>query len=267
MEQSQIKATRSKGIIDVPQGFTSSFTATAGYEVHSLISHPVEMLPKIVMIHGALASRRYLIPTAKLLSQTFQVFVPEMPGHGASSRPKQALTVLEQADVMMDWFVKHQLENVHVFANSYGCQVAAQLTAKHPQLVDKLILTGPTCDRSAPTILEQAYRLWLDGFHEPKGAGNQLMADLTDMSVPIAFQTADRMVSDDIRPKLAQISLPTLLARGSFDTICPQNWMEELAGQLKNVRVETIENAPHCVNYAAADKLTALIKNFVSTKP
>jgi pimeloyl-ACP methyl ester carboxylesterase len=207
------------------------------------------------------------MPTAKILSQTFQVFVPEMPGHGASSRPKQALTVLQQADVLMDWFTKHQLDNVFLFANSYGCQVAAQLTAKYPQLVNKLILTGPTCDRSASTTVEQAYRLWLDGFHEPKGAGNQLIADLTDMSVPIALQTADQMVSDDIRPKLAQISHPTLVARGSFDTICPQNWLEEVAGQLKNAQIETLENAPHCVNYAAADKLTALIKSFVSQLP
>lgn len=264
IEASQTKAARSKEIIEVPPGFTSSFTPTAGYDVHSLTSHPAETLSRIVLIHGALASRRYLMPTAKLLSQSFQVFIPEMPGHGASSRPNQALTVLEQADVLMEWFAQHKLENVYVFANSYGCQVAAQLTAKYPRLVDRLILTGPTCDRSAPTTMEQAYRLWLDGFHEPKGASHQLIADLSDMSIPIAFQTAERMVSDDIRPKLTQIKCPTLVARGSFDTICPQNWLEEIARQLKKVRVETIQNAPHCVNYASANKLTALIKSFIA---
>jgi pimeloyl-ACP methyl ester carboxylesterase len=264
IEASQKLAARSDVKIDVPPGFTSSFTSTAGYEVHSLISHAAENRPKIVMIHGALASRRYLLPTAKLLAKDFQVYVPEMPGHGASSRPKQALTVLEQAGVLMEWFVQHELENVYVFANSYGCQVAAQLAAIYPQLVDRLILTGPTCDRAAPTIMEQAYRLWLDGFHEPKGAGHQLIADLTDMSVRIAFQTAERMVSDDIRPKLAQITCLTLVLRGTRDTIAPQNWLEEIASRLTKVRVETIENAPHCVNYAAAGKLTELITSFIA---
>lgn len=217
------------------------------------------------MIHGALASRRYLIPTAKLMAPEFQVYIPEMPGHGASSRPAQALTVQQQAEVLMEWFVQHKLENVYLFANSYGCQVAAQLTAKYPHLVEKLILTGPTCDRSAPTRIEQGYRLWLDGFHEPKGAGHQLIADLKDMSIHIALQTAERMVSDDIRPKLEQISCPTFALRGSHDTIAPQAWLEEIASKLSNVRLAVIEGAPHCVNYAAAPSLTKLIKSFLAS--
>ncbi|MFX9973350.1 alpha/beta hydrolase, partial [Acinetobacter baumannii] len=75
----------------------------------------------------------------------------------------------EQADVLAEWFSKNGIAKAHVFANSYGCQVAAQLTATYPHLVDRLILSGPTTDPQAKSVVHQGWRLYLDGFYEPKG--------------------------------------------------------------------------------------------------
>jgi 2-hydroxy-6-oxonona-2,4-dienedioate hydrolase len=260
--------------VNIPHGFVSTFTQVLGHEVHALATRGVtgppgeadghcEKSTQIVMIHGALASRRYLLPTAELLAKHVQVFVPEMPGHGASSRPPKALSVEDQADVLYEWFQLNGLSRTHVFANSYGCQVAAQLTAKHPEIVDRLILSGPTSDPAAPSLIQQAYRLYIDGFSEPKGAQGQLFADLSDMSIPIAFETALRMVRDNIKPKLAMISCRTLVLRGERDTVAPQQWTEEVASCVANSRFHVIPKAPHCVNYANPSELTSIILEFL----
>jgi len=257
----------------IHEGFASTFTTVLGHEVHALVSASEGLKPKqsdnqevprqIVMIHGALASRRYLLPTAKLLAKSVQVFVPEMPGHGASSKPRHALSVEEQAEVLFEWFRLNGLTRTHMFANSYGCQVAAQLTANHPEIVRRLILTGPTIDPAARSFPQQAYRLYIDGFAEPSGGRAQLFADLSDMGVVIAFETVQRMIDDDIRPKLAKINCRALVLRGGKDPIAPQLWTEEVARRISNARFCVIPDAPHCVNYATPSQLTAIVMEFL----
>jgi 2-hydroxy-6-oxonona-2,4-dienedioate hydrolase len=256
---------------DIPAGFISTLTAVLGHQVHALVSGSQRGKPgqdqaqrQIVMIHGALASRRYLLPTAKLLADNFQVFVPEMPGHGASSRPRHALSVEDQAEVLFEWFRLNGLTQTHIFANSYGCQVVAQLTATHPEIVQRLILTGPTADPTARSIPKQMYRLYIDGFAEPSGGKAQLFADLRDMGIPIAFQTVQRMLEDDIRPRLSQIKCQTLVLRGGKDTLAPQLWTEEVARRISNSRFCVIPGAPHCVNYATPSQLTSIVMNFIN---
>jgi pimeloyl-ACP methyl ester carboxylesterase len=138
------------------------------------------------------------------------------------------------------------------------------LTANHPEIVDRLILTGPTSDPAAPNLLKQAYRLYVDGFSEPKGAQGQLFADLSDMSIPIAFETAQRMIQDDIKPKLARINCRTLVLRGEKDPIAPQPWTEEVARCVANSRFCVIPKAPHCVNYANPSELTSIVMKFIN---
>ena len=246
----------------ISPGFRSVISPIEGHEVHSFISEDDTLTP-LVLLHGALASRRYLMPTAVFLAKNFQVYVPEMPGHGASSKPAHALSVEQQADVLAAWLRAHKLESVFLFANSYGCQVSARMTAKYPELVNRFILTGPTSDRSAPTLSEQAFRLWLDGFGEPKGSQGQLFADLFDMSVSLAFETAHHMVNNDIRPNLEAIKCRTLVLRGGRDTVAPQRWTEEVAGKLAHSSLTVIEKAPHCVNYAVPEQLSKIVIDFL----
>jgi len=249
---------------NIPIGFTSTLTSTLGHQVHALESDSSNLAPKIVMIHGALASRRYLLPTATILSRSMQVFVPEMPGHGASSKPPHALSVEEQAKVLFEWLRLKGLEKTHIFANSYGCQVVAQLVASNPEIAETLILTDPTVDPEARTLIQEAYRLYIDGFSEPKGSQTQLLADLSDMGIQLAFETVQQMLADDIRPKLSKILCRTLVVRGEKDPLSPQTWVEEVTRRIANARFQVIADAPHCVNYATPSQLTSIVLEFIN---
>jgi len=144
-------------------------------------------------------------------------------------------------------------------ANSYGCQVAAQLIA---ELACNLILTDPTVDPKARTMVQEAYRLYMDGFDD--GSKGQLMADLCDMVPFIAFETVQKMIADDIRPKLAKIKCRTLVVRGEEDPIAPELWTEEVASRIPHAKIFVIPNAPHCVNYATPYQLTNIMLDFIN---
>ncbi len=247
----------------IPDGFENYITPTLGYDIHS-IEGGKGLPQKIVLIHGAWGSRRYLVPTAIELAKSMNVFVPEMPGHGSSSKPKHALTVQQQAHVLFMWFRQKGLKDVHIFGNSYGCQVAAQLVAEHPELAATLTLTDPTVDPKARSMIQTAYRLYMDGFGEPKHSQGQLWADLSDMGPVLAFETVQRMLADDIRPKLGLIKCRTLVVRGEKDPITPQSWGEEVARLIPHAEFSVIPNAPHCVNYATPVQLTNIMLNFIS---
>lgn len=247
----------------IPTGFASQFTRVNQHDLHSISGGIDSDEPPVLLLHGALASRRYLLPTARLLSEFKRVIVPEMPGHGASSNPEHALSVSDQANVLALWCRKNAIKRFDLFANSYGCQVAAHLTMEHPELVNRLALSGPTCDPSAPTLLGQAYRLYQDGKFEPPGAQRQLFEDLYDLTLPLALETCRHMIADDITNKLPFIGCPTLVLRGANDPISTQPWNKHIAEKLNNAKLAVINEAPHCVNYAAAEKLTELLMEFL----
>lgn len=215
------------------------------------------------LLHGSLASRRYFMPTAKVLANSVRVFVPELPGHGASSNPARALTALQQANVLFEWFRQNNLKRAHMVANSYGCQIAAHLATIHPEIFETLTLTGPTCDPAARTMLQQLYRLHMDGKHEPKGGFHQLIDDLSDMGPVIALETGHRLVEDDIRENLSGITCPALVLCGEYDTVAPPEWSREVASRIPGAKFCVIPNAPHCVNYATPVELSRIVLRFM----
>jgi 2-hydroxy-6-oxonona-2,4-dienedioate hydrolase len=247
---------------DLVCNFESTFTSVLGHEVHALVGGGGgEVTQSMVMIHGALASRRYLMPTACLLSKSMKVFVPEMPGHGESSKPPHALSVEQQAKVIFEWLQLNELQRIHIFANSYGCQIAAELAATHPEIVHTLTLTGAVDPEV--WVVEQAYRLYMDGFSEPRSAQAQLFADLADMGIPLALETVQAMIDNDIRTNAAKLNCRTLVIRGENDPLAPQVWTEELARRIANSKMFVIPSGPHCVNYATPEELTSIMLRFM----
>jgi len=246
-----------------PENLEHFTTSISGYEIFALRAKNGAGKKPIVMIHGAIASRRYMIPTAKLLAGNFDVVLPDLPGHGASSKPEHALTVKQHAAVLNQWIQAIGFERVNLLANSYGCQIAAQVAATYPEIVDRLILTDPTGDPSAPRLTQQFIRLTLNGFVEPLGAPLMMFKDIYDLGIRRTFETAHRMKEDDIRDSLPLVKAKTLVIRGANDFISPQEWCEEVMRLLPDAQLIVIQDAPHSVTSATPKTLTALVTEFL----
>jgi 2-hydroxy-6-oxonona-2,4-dienedioate hydrolase len=204
-----------------------------------------------------------MVPLAERLAPFCEVFAPDLPGYGKSYKPWPILTVPELADALVVWMDAERLARVHLLANSFGCQIVADLAARHPARVDRLVLQGPTTDPDARTKWQQFVRLGRNSRHEPKGLGWITFADYAAAGIRRAWATFDLVVRDRIEAKLPQVQAPTLVVRGELDPLVPQVWAERVTALLPRGELVVMPGLPHTINFGAPEALVRVVRPFL----
>jgi pimeloyl-ACP methyl ester carboxylesterase len=224
-----------------------------------------EALP-LVMVHGLGVSGRYMVPAAQRLAPRHQVFAPDLPGFGRSDKPCQDLTISELADVLTAWMPAVGIERANFLGNSLGCQVIVDLALRHPQRIHRAILIGPTVDVQGRTMLRQLGRGCRDLWHEPWSLFPILAHDYLVTGTKRMFATFRAALADPIETKFPRMLVPTLIVRGSYDTIVPQRWAEQIARLLPNGKLVVIPGATHAAHFAAPAALALIVNDFLATQ-
>jgi 2-hydroxy-6-oxonona-2,4-dienedioate hydrolase len=220
--------------------------------------------PTVVLVHGVIASSRYMLPTAIRLAPYGRVYVPDLPGYGRSGKPARALEVPELADSLVTWLRRLHLERATFVGNSFGCQVVADLAARHPACVDRVVLFGPTVDPSARGMLHLGLRLLRDAPRERLSLLPIQGRDLLRLGPARAYGAVQAMLRDHIEDKLPFVRAPTLVVRGGRDPLVSQRWVEEMVRLLPAGSQVTIPDAPHAANYSAPTRLVEVIAPFIA---
>lgn len=220
--------------------------------------------PDVVLVHGMIISGNYMMPLAKQLADDYSVLVPDLPGYGHSYKPKEILSIPQLADSVIAWMDAQDLNQAHFIANSFGCQIIADLAARHPERVQSLVLQGPTVDAHARHILLQALRLKINSFRESKSVGMISAHDYKAAGPKRVLKTISMTIRDHIEDKLPKISAPTLIVRGERDPVVPQSWAEEVLHLLPHGRLTIIPNAAHTLNYSEPGRFAEVIKMFLT---
>ena len=245
----------------------STWAPVHGLRVHARTSADelVSEAPMVVLVHGVAVSSRYLVPLAERLAHRAQVYLPDLPGYGRSDRPPGGdLDVAQLADALLTWMDRMGLDRPHLIGNSFGCQVIADLAARHPDRVGRLVLQGPTFDPRARSFWRQALR-WLAvvPFERPS-EGLVLARDVWDLGPRRASDMIRKALRDPIEQKLGRIGAETLVVRGSRDAIVPQRWADEAARLLPRGHLVTIDGAAHTINFSQPDRLVEVVWPFLT---
>jgi 2-hydroxy-6-oxonona-2,4-dienedioate hydrolase len=244
----------------------SRWTRVEGLPVHARVSAdlaPFGSLP-VVLVHGIGVASRFMVPVAELLAPHHPVYAPDLPGFGASEKPNRVLNVAELADALAGWTRAIGLERVAFLGNSFGCQIVADLTLRYPQLVERVVLQGPTIDPAAREAKRQIARLLANSRREPPSHGLISAREYLRCGWRRLAKTFRYALEDRIEEKLPQVQVPTLVVRGSRDPIVPQRWAEEASHLLPRGRLVVIPGAPHTVVYDAPLELTRVLLPFLS---
>jgi pimeloyl-ACP methyl ester carboxylesterase len=223
--------------------------------------------PPMVLVHGLGVSGRYLLPTARRLTDDYPVFVPDLPGWGKSEKPPHAPTVPQAADALATWMRQNELSRACLIGNSLGCQFIIDLAVRHPELVGWAVLVGPTVDPAARTLIGQSVRGFRDLLREPLSYWPLLTRDYLVTGPVRTVVTLRHALADPVVEKLPRVTAPTLVVRGSRDPIAPQPWVEEMVRLLPHGRQLVIPGAAHVANYTAPDELAAAVRAFVREVP
>jgi pimeloyl-ACP methyl ester carboxylesterase len=219
--------------------------------------------PIIILIHGLVVSSRYLLPTARRLAVDCRVYALDMPGFGHSPRPAHALSLSEQADLLVAWLETMGIEQAAWLGNSLGCQVIATIALRHPRRVERAILVAPTVDPGRHTMHEQLVRLALTLALERPTLWLIALRDLWDAGLRQSFRAAHYALMDHIEEKLPQVPVPTLVVYGTHDLLVSRRWAETAARLLPVGRLVIIPGGTHAMNYTRPRALAQVVQAFL----
>lgn len=240
-------------------------TRVDGRTMHARVSVeavPDDRLP-VVLVHGLGMSSRYMIPLARHLAPHFRVYAPDLPGFGLSDKPRRALTVRELADALASWMQGVGVERAAFVGNSLGCEVLVELALVHPQLVDRLVLQGPTPDPEARNLVRQVVGFFAIAPFERWSLAWVALADYARSGIRRYILTLRSMVDNRIAEKVLRVMQPTLVVWGTRDHIVPHAFVVSLAGSLPHGRLAVIPGAAHGINYSHPEAFITVLLPFL----
>lgn len=256
---------RARALQDGPTAeLESRWTEVGGLRVHARVSAgPAPPgAPTLVLVHGLVISSLYMVPTARRLAPFYRVLAPDLPGFGRSGKPREVLDVRGLADALGAWMDAEGIASAVLVGNSLGCQVIADLAARHAERAERIVMAGPTMDPHARNAPTQVGRWLLDWTMERPSLALAHARDYYRAGLRRALHTFRHALRDPVEEKLPLVQTPTLVVRGSRDPIVPRRWAEEAARLLPRGRYLEIPG-PHVVNYTAPLEFVRAVRHFV----
>ncbi|MFD7136113.1 3-oxoadipate enol-lactonase [Streptomyces sp. NPDC059894] len=211
------------------------------------------------------------------LSVTHRVVRWDLPGHGGSDAGLigPGATVADLAGLVLDLADSLGLERFAYAGVSLGGAVGLHLALHHPERVASLAVicssahfngAGPWQERAALVrreglagLAESADARWFTpGFTVP-----ELVADHRDADPDAYAACCDALAAFDLRERLAEISVPTLLVAGREDPATPPAHLREIADAVPGSALTEIPGASHLAPAERPEAvLTALRAHF-----
>lgn len=97
----------------------------------------------LILLHGLGDSHRTWRRVVTRLAPRFRLIMPDLPGHGLSSRPDAPYTLDWYASTLLAWADQLDLSRAHVAGHSFGGGVAQWMLLQQPRRISKLALVAP----------------------------------------------------------------------------------------------------------------------------
>jgi pimeloyl-ACP methyl ester carboxylesterase len=237
---------------------------------------PTVHRPALLLIHGAGGSHLDWPAELRRLPEA-STLAPDLPGHGRSRGPGRASVGVYAAD-MVALLDALKLEQAIMLGFSMGAAVALLLALHHRARVAGLILLGAGAQiRVNPAILsglqddrETWVRTLID-WQWAEGTGEQVrrlsLRRLLETDATVLLNDYKAVDGFDVRDRLAQIHVPTLIIGGTHDRMIPFAQSEALHTGIVGSKLVKIEGGGHLMALeqpqAVADAVqTWLMENY-----
>ncbi|WP_298863867.1 alpha/beta hydrolase [uncultured Microbacterium sp.] len=214
----------------------------------------------IVLLHGIGMGRCVYIDLIRRLSG--RVIGIDLPGFGEAPEPERTLTMERHADLVATFLRLRGIADAVVLGHSMGSQIAAEVAARHPNVVAGLILAGPTVDSTARSIRVQGSYLLRDLIGERptvlwRGAREYLRGG------PNLIRKMRATIVHEPEKAYPRVQVPTLVLRGSRDPLAPMDWCRRILTLVPDARFAEIPDHGHGTLISDSGLAAAEILEFV----
>ena len=240
----------------------------------------------IIMIHGSGGNKDNWLYLAKYFTPDYRVIIPDLPGHGDSSKPQNAnYNHMSQVE-RLNLFVKElKLTKFHLVGNSMGGNIAGNYAADYPDMVKTLALfdaSGVNAPVKSELILllekginpelvkdVNEYDKFLEFvFVKPPKLPSFMKQYLAEQAV--AAEPLDKKIYNDmwsdmymLESKLNKINAPTLIVWGDSDKLVHISSVPIFEKNIKNSKSVIIKECGHAPMLEKPAETAAAYQDFL----
>jgi pimeloyl-ACP methyl ester carboxylesterase len=264
---------------------------------HLLSSFVFGKGPPVLLLHGLAATKLSYLPLLPALAHRHTVIVPDLPGHGESTKPRAAYTPPYFAEVVRGLLDELGVDHTSVVGNSMGGRIALEVAADLPSRVDRLVLLDPAAAgipfplyarllRMLPTgvgavpiplrkrIVAYGIRtLFAEPRRMPRGAymagADEFIRIYRHGRARVALLSAMRgLMRDDAEAfweRMASIDVPTLVLWGRHDRLVPLRLGRRLARTMPRAELVVLPDVGHVPQFEAPEETRRLVTDFLQS--
>jgi pimeloyl-ACP methyl ester carboxylesterase len=207
--------------------------------------------PPLLFLHGLSGCWQNWLENIPHFSRTHRVLAVDLPGFGTSPMPPWEISIPSYGRFLRDFCERVGVDRCSVVGNSMGGFIATELAITEPERVDDLVLVSAAGITWARARREPAAMLGRIGraagpvllrvnlagirrarlrkaafqgvFHDPLSLRREALWEnlVPAMKSPGYFDAMTQLVGYDIRDRLEEIGVPTLIVWGRNDRVVP----------------------------------------------
>lgn len=255
----------------------------------------------LLLIHGMAGSSATWEAILPALSRHHRVIAPDLPGHGASDKPRGDYSLGAFAAFLRDLLDELGIDKVTVVGQSLGGGIAMQFTYQHPQHCERLVLIGsgglgpdvnwmlrlmaaPGAELILPIVAPtpilwagEKVRSWASaaGIHSPRADQTwRAYSSLAERDTRQAFLRTLRSVVDYHGQAVSALNrlylnaeLPTQLIWGDNDKIIPVEHGIAAHEAMPGSRLDILPGVGHYPHAEAPEAVARIFEDFLTTAP
>lgn len=271
------------------------FIAVPGFVPVHLLEEGSSARPAVLFVHDFdVAGGRQWLAVADELSE-YRAIMPDLVGFGYSPRledQSRLHTVVGKAEVLAALLEELEIESASVVGAGSGAAVAAQLAARRPDLVDRLVLIDAEIFGPKPAwheffsswpIIGDAYNFTFHGASPTATRRYQEGCDdggwCPDAEAVAVREETARVVgtaasftalaatppASTLPDDFSLITAPTLILWGELDTLTPVSQGEQLRTAIDGAEITLVPGARHRPHLEDPAATAAFIAAFLSS--
>jgi pimeloyl-ACP methyl ester carboxylesterase len=211
-------------------------------------------------------------PVIECLSGAFRVIAIDLPGFGESRAPSGVWGTPDYAAFVRDLLAELGIERALFLGHSFGAKVSLYLAAVHPDLVEKVVLSGAPGIKMPPSMearVKKAVAKSARTVGRLGPPGRMLKQAVYERIASSDYKDAGplqpilvKVVNEDLTHMFPRVKASTLLVWGSEDTAVPlaaAQRMEELMGDAGLV---VFEGAGHFAYLDEPQRFCRVVRHF-----
>lgn len=230
-----------------------------------------------VVLHGG-GGPATVAMLAEHLGESMQAILPTHPGWNGTPRPESLVSIPDYAALYLELLAERDLADLLVVGSSLGGWIGAEMAVRDGgERISRLVLIDavgidvrgePITDffaLDARGVAEHTFhdsqRFYVDPADIPQQQATLMQGNMATLS---AVAGDPYMQDPELQPKLASVTIPTLVLWGDSDGIATPAYGAAYAGSFGSARFEAVRNAGHLPQIEQPAATFAAIDAFVA---